>query len=119
MATLADFTTKFPTLGAAPAAIITDALAEAAREVSETAWGSRSDDGILWLAAHLVHSLDPAFSPSASVSGPVTKMRVGDRDVAFANPLSSDGGGSDWLKTTKYGLRYLHLRDLVFGSRKL
>jgi len=115
MATLADFQAKFPTLGSEDETLITDCLAEASREVSATAWGTRSDDGILWLAAHILQKL---LDSATSDVGAITQMKVGDRSVSFASS-SSSGDGSDWYSTTKYGTRYIALRKLVFGSRKL
>jgi hypothetical protein len=52
--TPAQFTSRFPELSQAPAAVIQAALATAGRECSEHVWGSSHTDGVAYYAAHLL-----------------------------------------------------------------
>lgn len=60
--TAADFTTggRFPEFFGAPAASVAACIAEAEARTPEDVWGSLRDQGVLYLAAHLL-----AMSPNA------------------------------------------------------
>src|SRR3990172_2719140 len=90
------------------------AIAQAARLVNETQWGTtRSDDGVLYLACHILKLLTEgdALAPSAVTSESVARVSTGYQQV---------GAGADsWLAGTAYGRHYLFLAGLVFPDRVL
>lgn len=82
----------------------------AERRVSRDAWGARADDGVMYLAAHL---LTQSEKGAGAAPGPVSSVSVGEVSQSYAVP--SDLQGS--LGATHYGREFLELRGHVFADR--
>lgn len=109
-----DLKQLFPEFTSIPNSRLQLYLDQAARQVNTCAWGSRADDGISYLAAHLVATMGQ--DQSAAGQGVVTQKRVGDVSAAYgygAKTLESAYG------STKYGRTYEQLQSLVVGCRCL
>lgn len=63
-----DFLARFPEFEPAPPAMIGAAIAEAKRGVDADVWREKTDDGVRWLAAHLL-----AISPFGQQARLVSK----------------------------------------------
>lgn len=84
---------------------------QADRLVNDTQWGSRADDGRLYLTAHLLKLEKEGDSLAA---GPITQKKVGDLSVGF-------GAGSERssIGATAYGRHFEDLRSMIFVCRKV
>jgi len=49
-----DFLARFPEFEPADSSMVASAIAEATRGVDASVWGDKTEDGIRWLAAHLL-----------------------------------------------------------------
>jgi len=100
------------------------AIDEADRWTSEAQWGlSHYDDGILYLACHILDEAQALASASVGQSGgalqpgPVSSEKILTWSVTYA--VSEGGTWDDALATTAWGRKYLALRGRVFTSRIL
>lgn len=100
MASVSDFQTRFPALASTAEATIQAHLDAAERLLSVSTWGTLLDDGILYLAAHLV-----AFN----AQGAARSVSAGQASVSYGDPMTS-------LKATSYGAHFAWLCRLVGGS---
>lgn len=129
---LADFKAYFPELADRGDTLINLVLEEAGNEVDETWLENDYKWAILWLAAHLVSLRPPLLAiPGGGGSGPlaaaaagdITSLKVGDSAVNFASGGGGAGGGGgateDALTSTRYGQRYLVLRDRSHSSPRV
>lgn len=112
MVTVAGFKVLFPEFAGEVLARVQVFIDQAARRVNATQWGSRADDGVSYLAAHLLYSGNLGAGAPA---GAVESERVGDIAVSYA---VADLPATE-LASTSYGRRYLDLRSLVFSGRCL
>ena len=82
-------------------------IAMAQRRVSPLVWGVHNDDGVTFLAAHLMTMKNRNGTP-----GNPSMQKVGDvqaQYVGFTNSTTA-------LSSTSYGVEYLELRKLVVIS---
>lgn len=86
-------------------------IAMAERRVSRDAWGSRADDGVSYLTAHL---LTQSAAGAKAKAGPVASVSVGEVSQSYA---VSGAVTETSLGATPYGREFLELRGLVFASR--
>jgi len=84
-------------------AVVEGFIAEAQRDISSTAWGTRYDDGVLYLSAHLLAVI---MGGGVGVSGPVVSETAGPVSRSYAGPI---GLAAESLATTVYGRRYLQI----------
>jgi hypothetical protein len=90
-------------------------LAEAAREVSASAYGDRYDDAVLYLTAHLLAGQKKG---SAGAAGPVTMEIAGPVTRQYSQMALQ--GGDEALLSTSYGRRFRDIRhQCVSGPRVL
>ena len=112
--TEASLKAKFPGLAAATSGTLQPWINEAELNVCRVAWGSRADDGVSYLAAHLYSCFGSSASGAAGASGPLMSKRV---DQIAATYKVGDVFANSDLGTTKYGRRFLGLRGLIFAPR--
>lgn len=108
-------------------AAIQQAIDEACRYVSEPNWGSRFDDGVFYLACHILAEAaaleEAAESGGASAtigavpSGPVLSERILSWSATYAG--TEGGVFDDAFATTSWGRAYLARCNLVFSDRIL
>jgi hypothetical protein len=110
--TVAAFQAKFPEFADTESALVQDCLDSAQRNVSTTAWGARADDGVYWLAAHLLRVTQNGAN---AASGPISGHSVGDVSVSYATTATPGDG----LAATAYGVQYVALRSMIFAARCL
>jgi hypothetical protein len=91
-------------------ATVTAAIEEAGRRVSSTAWGDLADDGVRYLAAHI---LAQDLAGSAAAPGPLVSRSL---DGASANYAVKDAGSTE-TGGTPYGRRFQELHSLIFATR--
>lgn len=102
-----------------------DYIAEAQRRVSAKAWGSKNDDGVRLLVAHMMTlSVRNAAggAGSATARGPVTSEKVGPLARSYGDVVSGGQSASrvdPWLALTPYGLEFASLKSLIFANRML
>ncbi len=111
--TSASIKERFPEFGSVIDGDVVTIIAEATRRVNVAAWGSRADDGIMWLTAHLLLNL-PLGSKASK--GALTGKKVSKLDLRFA---SSATFANTVLGSTAFGREYMSLRSLVFADRRL
>lgn len=85
---------------------------EAASEIDEAKWGSRYDQGMLYLSAHLASRSVSAPGGGGHV-GPLTSKRIGDVSWGYGSPAAATSTAYGW---TDYGNEYLRLRQIVQGG---
>jgi hypothetical protein len=90
---------------------VQSALDEAERRTNRDAWGVKADDGVTYLAGHLLkaYALQSAMQPAA-----VQSETVGPIERTFAVSLTSSANN---LNTTAWGRMYLELRATLFVPR--
>ncbi len=88
-------------------------IAEAQRQMSESNWGSKFDDGVSWLTAHLLLNLPKGITAAA---GRVTAKKVSKLSLNFSSGAALT---DDALGSTAFGKSYLGLRGLIFSNRVL
>lgn len=123
--TATTFKARFTVFSAVTDDVVEDAIDEASRWVSVTAYGSqdRADDAIRYLTGHLL-SLDAALngagstagSASAGPSGPIASMGGLSASVSYAIPTNAS---DDWFATTAWGRRFLSIERRVFAPRTI
>lgn len=113
MVTASSIKAIFPEFDSLTDATIDVYIAQAQRCVSETAWGSRYDDGVTYLTAHLL-AMFALDSTTSGASGAVKRKKAGVNDLEVEYAVS-DSGESDSLMSTKYGRHYVSLRKKILG----
>lgn len=106
-------------------ACVQEAIDEAVRYVSEVDWGCRYDDGIFYLACHILAeaaSIEVAASDggaSATVgaipAGPVMSEKILTWSASYS--VSEGGVFDDAFATTTWGRQYLARSSRVFSRR--
>lgn len=90
-------------------ATVTAAIEEAGRRVSSTAWGDLADDGVRYLAAHI---LAQDIAGSAASPGPLVSRSLDGASATYAVAgMATETGG------TAYGRRFQELHALIFAGR--
>jgi len=92
---------------------VQSAIDEAVREVSQSVFGTRYDDGVKYLAAHLLAVMKQGGN---APSGPVLAEHVGAIGRSYAIPA---GITAESLAMTIYGRRYLEIRQQVAGGPRV
>lgn len=82
-------------------------IAMAQRRVSQLVWGQYNDDGVTFLAAHLITMRNRMGTP-----GNPSTLKVGNVEAQYVGFTNSKTA----LTSTSYGLEYLELRKLVVVS---
>lgn len=103
------------------------AIDEACRYVSEVNWGSRFDDGVFYLACHILTEIEAmreaaqdggaAATLGAVPAGPLTRESILDWSASYA--VSGGGVFDDAFSTTVWGRQYLARCERVFSNRVL
>lgn len=110
--TAAEFKARHGKFTAVADALVTAMLTDASRSVTTSWIEADYQDGIMYLAAHLMveeGALNAASSPS-STTGPVQEIKAGDVTVKFDQTGSRyDGELGKTYGSTVYGRRYLEL----------
>lgn len=78
---------------------IEDAIAQAGRRIDSTYWGALEDDGVRYLASHLLAVQDPG---NAAAGGSVKRQRAGPLEKEF----QAIAWSGDWYNVTPYGREY-------------
>lgn len=104
---------KFKELAGASAGDLQPWIDEAERNVCRSAWGSRADDGVSYLSAHL-YTCFGKTTGGGNAAGPVTSKKV---DQLQATYKVGDVFADSDLGTTKFGRRFLSLSRLQFAGR--
>lgn len=88
-------------------------LASARRRVNQAYWGTLYDDGVLYLAAHLLAEAER----SSGQAGPVTAMAAGAVSASFAAPASAAVPAH--YASTQYGVTFYSLmKSLAFQATR-
>jgi hypothetical protein len=78
--------------------------------VSPDVWGKFTDQGVMYLAAHLI-----TMKNRRGVGGAITQQKVGDLQVNNSDVQSGKKVDLDLLSTS-YGQQYIQIRNLVVIS---
>lgn len=108
---VSDFKTDFPEFQSVDNGVVTRFINKAELRVNRTEWGNKADDGVGYLAAHLLKRMQQGDGAAA---GPVSSERVGDINVSYG--VSEDFKDRE-LASTVYGRQYLDLCSEVFAAR--
>lgn len=111
--TAEDIKERFDEFDPVPIDRVTNAITEAGRRVNTSQWGGHADDGILYLACHLLKFQELGDGLAA---GAMTSKTVGPVSASFATP---DVLSRSALGATAYGRYFLDLQSLVFPTRVL
>lgn len=93
-----------PELKCETPAVINFFIAMAQRRISSLVWGIYNDDGVNYLAAHLITMKNRKGTP-----GNPSMEKVGDVQAEYVGFTNSRTA----LTSTSYGVEYLELRKLV------
>lgn len=116
--TAADIKTLFPEFGSVDSATITRWLEEAERNHNSCQWGAKSDDGLAWLTAHFLAAFpDDCNTGDTLGPGPLTASSEGSVSASWSPLTVPKSFGKDDLGTTKYGRRYISMRDTIQTCR--
>jgi hypothetical protein len=106
---------------------VQDAIDEACRYVSEIEWGSRFDDGVFYLACHILAEAaqieaaaadgGAAATGGAVPAGPISSESILSWRASYA--VSEGGVFDDAFATTTWGRQYLARCHRVFSRRVL
>ena len=107
--------------------VIQPAIDEACTYLNEVAWGSRFDDGVFYLACHILTELEMLKEAAADGGAAATANAVPPGAVSSESILSwrasyavSEGGVfDDALATTTWGRQYLARCQRVFADRRM
>lgn len=97
-------------VGLVPAGVQTYFLALVDKQINDDEWADLADDGRRWLAAHYGSKF--ATASGSGVVGPVTGETLGPMARTYGT-LSAAGATDGDLGTTRYGLEYLRLIQLL------
>ena len=116
--TAADIKARFPEFASMDNALVTRWIEEAERNHNAACWSGKSDDGLSYLVAHLLAAF-PGTECDAAGLGPGVLTGSSEGSVSASwSPLNIPKiFNNDDLSTTKYGRRYLSLRDTIFCCR--
>jgi hypothetical protein len=114
--TTSDVTTFAPELAAAPGSLVAQWLDVCGRQISTEAYGSRSDDALLFLVCHYVTLDTRARSGMSGPASAVSSQTAGKLSKSFAL-ASSTSIGDDMLRSTVYGQMFLRIRQVTFAGR--
>lgn len=94
---------------------------QAERRTNRDAWGSRADDGVIYLTAHLMllSNVLGLGGSSAGLSTGVTLEKVDDLTRQYAAASQFIPASEAAMSRTKWGSAYLELLALVFGDRRI
>lgn len=116
--TVDSFRIRFPQFESQSDARIELMISDAAKQVGESYWGDLYNQGVSYLAAHLLATEMQAFGGSGSINGgahALASRRVGDVSVSFA--VSNQDHQSSFYNSTIYGQKYLTLlKSLGMGA---
>lgn len=116
--TAGDIKVRFPDLASIDSATIDQYLAEAGRMHNSDCWGDKSDDGLAYLTAHFLVAFASTDGTGCDLGpGPLTGDREGQVSASWSPLTVPKIFAKDDLGTTKYGRRYLSLRDTLFCCR--
>lgn len=113
---LNDFLARYPEMKAIPHEQITQALEDAALEVSARVWGKLYGKGVCALAAHrlwAIGALNPEEGRSGMPAQGVTSSSAGALSVSYSAPDTGFSSGHQGLALSTYGQDYLRLQSLV------
>lgn len=113
----ADIKARFPEFAATDTATIDRWLTEAGRYHNAECWGAKSDDGLAWLAAHMLKAYGAPCGPAALGPGPVTGSREGQVSASWSPLTVPKIFAKDDLGTTTYGRHYLSIQATLFCCR--
>lgn len=101
------------------------AIDEAERYVSQSNWGARADDGVFYLACHIlaetamiVEAADdggPAATGGAVPAGPVQTEKILSWSASYS--VSEGGVFDDEFSTTTWGRQFIARASRVFSNR--
>lgn len=115
MASVVDFSTRFPEFSDVDDARVTLFLDDAALLMSDPArWLDYYDMAHVYYAAHLLAAADSTESGDIGALAPVRKQVVDD--VAVEQAVKDIEVSADDLYSTSYGKRYLQLRQICFAG---
>lgn len=114
MALLDDFKARFPNIDSA----LADMLVPVYEDEYPCYYGGSYENecdkkAILYLIAFFV-TTDPSYTGDDSPDKSISSQTVGSVSVSFSSG-SSDSDWEDWLKSNKYGQRYLMLTSKNIG----
>lgn len=116
--TASSIKTKFPEFASVPDATITVWIAEAERNHNAECWDGKSDDGLSYMVAHFLAAFPSTDTSSQGLgAGPLTGDRQGQEAASWSPLTVPKIFAKDDFGTTKYGRRYLSLRDSLFCCR--
>lgn len=95
-------------------AVVTEWLSVAARQMNPDRWGTKFNDGQMFLAGHFLKLGVASASPSTA-RGPVVSESVGGVSRSYA-AVGVVNGTSSSLSSTFYGQQYLDLKRGLFRS---
>lgn len=113
--TPADFKIRFPEFEEIDNTRIQFFLNDAVLEVSESAWGTLYEKGVMSLSAHLLsisQSNQEDDDSDDGETGNITSKSIGDVSYSFAK-ATSESSSDDWYLQTSYGAEYLRLKKRV------
>lgn len=116
--TVASIKADFPEFGHIDATTVTRWLELAERNHNATQWAGKSDDGLSWLTAHFLQAFVVMAACNANPGpGPLTGTTEGGVSASWSPLTIPTAFRKDDLSTTKYGRRYLSMRDTIFVTR--
>lgn len=115
MATVVDFSTRFPEFCDEDDARISLFLTDAALLMNDPAlWVDLYDLGHVYYAAHLLAAASMTESGDFGVLAPVAEQTVDD--VTIKQAVTALAATAEDLESTAYGKRYLEIRQIRFAG---
>lgn len=116
--TAADIKERFPEFASVDSTDITRWIEEAQRHHNAACWGAKSDDGLAYFVAHLLAAF-PGTECNKQGLGPgvLTGSSMGGVSASWSPMNIPKIFNKDDISTTKYGRRYLSIRDTLFCCR--
>lgn len=117
--TASDIKNRFPEFASVDSATISQWIDEAGRQHNVECWGDKSDDGLAYMVAHFLAAFPPSGcdNPFGLGPGPLTGSNEGQVGASWSPLNIPKIFSQDDFGTTKYGRRYLSLRDSLFCCR--
>jgi len=116
-----DLVLAVPAFAGVSTAVIDSYLEQAAQAHRTDGWGNVYVQALAYYAMHLMAQDGVAgyVAGSAGGYGVVTNRTTGGISVGHATPATRTVSPGDmWLTSTRWGLRYLHLRGSRFGRAR-
>jgi hypothetical protein len=108
------FKIRFPEFDSVLDARIQVFLDDSATEIDLTTWGDYYERGIYYLAAHLLTIATKTAGGSTTEDlGAVIRKKVGEIEIAYADPGVVGSYNAGFFQNTAYGIEYLRLCELV------